>query len=335
MTDGEFSALGVPLDTAPMEARLADVLPEGSGWQFEPKWDGFRCLVFRQGDAIELRAKSGKSLTRFFPDVGLRLQGAKAARFVLDGELMIQVGGEASFEALQMRLHPAESRIRRLAAETPATFVAFDLLSGPEQGSLMRAPLAERRAALEVLASGFGPGVDITPCTRERAQAQSWLDHLEARLDGVVCKRLDQPYAPGERAMIKVKRVRTADCVVGGFRYLASRKQVGSLLLGLFDEAGRLDHVGFTSTISDAERPELTGRLEALAGGPGFTGDAPGGSSRWSTERSAQWVPLRWNLVAEVRFDQVTGGRFRHGTRFVRWRPDKAPEQCRRDQLGG
>jgi ATP-dependent DNA ligase len=335
MTDDEFGALGVPLDTAPMEARLAEALPEGSGWQFEPKWDGFRCLAFRQGDAIELRAKSGKSLTRFFPDAAERLRDVAAPGFVLDGELMIRIGGEASFQALQLRLHPAESRIRRLAAETPASFVAFDLLSGPEQGSLMRSPFVDRRAALEVLATRFTPGVDLTRRARRREEAQSWLDHPQADLDGVVCKRLDQPYAPGERAMIKVKRVRTADCVVGGFRYLASRRLVGSLLLGLFDEAGRLDHIGFTSTISDAERPQLTRRLEALAGGPGFTGDAPGGPSRWSTERSGQWVPLRWELVAEVRFDQVTAGRFRHGTTFLRWRPDKAPAQCRRDQIGG
>ncbi|HEY2049105.1 MAG TPA: ATP-dependent DNA ligase [Caulobacteraceae bacterium] len=335
MTDGDFAALAVPLDVAPMEARLAEALPEGAGWQFEPKWDGFRCLAFRDGDAIELKAKSGKSLTRFFPDVVGRLKGIAAQRFVLDGELIIPVGGKVSFEALQMRLHPAESRIRRLSAETPATFVAFDLLSDPKEGNLMGASFADRRARLEALAARFAPGVELTPFTKERAQAQRWLDRLETRLDGVVCKRLDQPYAPGQRAMIKVKRVRTADCVVGGFRYLASRELVGSLLLGLFDEAGRLDHVGYTSTISQADRPELTRRLQALAGGPGFTGDAPGGPSRWSTERSGQWVPVRWELVAEVRFDQVTGGRFRHGATFVRWRPDKAPEQCRRDQIGG
>jgi ATP-dependent DNA ligase len=318
-----------------MEARLADTLPDGPDWQFEPKWDGFRCLAFRDGEAIELKAKSGKSLTRFFPDALERLKALPAPRFVLDGELMIQVGARTSFEALQMRLHPAESRIRRLAAEAPANFVVFDLLAGTDGSSLMCAPFAARRTALESLSEGFGNGVDLTPCTRERNKAQTWLDHLEARLDGVVCKRLDQPYAPGERAMVKVKRLRTADCVVGGFRYLAGRNLVGSLLLGLFDEEGRLDHVGYTSTISEAERTELTARLEALAGGPGFTGAAPGGPSRWSTERSGQWVPLRWELVAEVRYDQVTGGRFRHGTTFLRWRPDKAPAQCRRDQIGG
>ena len=333
MVDDDLRSLSVPLETPPMEARLAEFLPDGPGWQYEPKWDGFRCLAFRSGEAVELKAKSGKSLTRFFPDAVERLKSVRAPRFVLDGELIIPTKEGASFEALQMRLHPAESRVRRLAASTPAVFVAFDLLTGPDQENLLGASFADRRAALETLAVSFRPGVELTPSTRSREQAQAWLNHPEAQLDGVVCKRLDQPYAPGERAMLKVKRLRTADCVVGGFRYLARKKLVGSLLLGLFDEAERLNHVGFTSTIADEDRPELTRRLESLAGEPGFTGAAPGGHSRWSTERSGDWVSLRWELVVEVRFDQVTGGRFRHGATFLRWRPDKAPVQCRCDQL--
>ncbi len=327
--------LAVPPGTAPMEARSAPALPADSGWQFEPKWDGFRCLAFRAGAALDLRAKSGKSLVRYFPDVAARLASLKRDPFVIDGELTIAIGGAFSFEALQMRLHPAESRVRRLAAESPATFMAFDCLLDERGGSLIDAPLTRRRAALEAFHRDIGPGpaVELTPFTRERTVAQGWLNHLKANLDGVVCKRLDGPYLAGERAMLKVKRLRTAECVVGGFRYLAAAPLVGSLLLGLYDEGGRLDHVGFTSTIADADRATLTKRLESLAGGPGFTGDAPGGPSRWSSARSAAWTPLKPELVAEVRFDHVSGGRCRHGTRFLRWRPDKAPGQCTCEQI--
>jgi ATP-dependent DNA ligase len=318
-----------------MEARLTDVLPADPGWQFEPKWDGFRCLAFRAGEAVELKARSGKPLTRFFPEVAQRLGDHRQDRFVVDGELLIPVDGAFAFDALQMRLHPAQSRIRRLAAETPAVLVLFDALTDASGDSAMASPLCERRSVLEAFCAHAPHGVDLSPCTRDRERAEDWLDHLPVGLDGVVCKRLDEPYRPGERAMVKVKRMRTADCVVGGFRYLADRPLVGSLLLGLFDDAGRLDHVGYTSTIAQAQRAELTHRLEALRGGPGFTGDAPGGPSRWSTGRSGEWAPLRWELVVEVRFDQVTGGRFRHGTSLLRWRPDKAPEQCRREQIEG
>ncbi len=325
-----FAGFPVPLETAPMEAKAASELPRDDGWQFEPKWDGFRCLAFRDGDAAELRAKSGKSLTRFFPEVAERVRALPQERFVLDGELMIQVGGAYSFDALQMRLHPAESRIRRLSAETPAILVAFDCLMDGAGAPMLGNPLTARREALEAF---HGEGLELTPFTRDRDEAQGWLDRLTANLDGVVCKRLDGAYETGERAMLKVKRLRTADCVVGGFRYESDSRLVGSLLLGLFDADGKLDHVGYTSTITDAERPALTERLEALVGPPGFTGDAPGGPSRWSTERSADWRPLRNELVVEVRFDHVSGGRFRHGTKLLRWRPDKAPRQCHKDQL--
>lgn len=327
--------LSVPLDFAPMEAKLADALPTDPGWWFEPKWDGFRCLAFRAGDEVDLRAKSGKPLARYFPDMVAALKALPVDRFVLDGELTIAVDGRLSFDALQMRLHPAESRVRKLAAETPAALVLFDCLADSKGRSLVEEPLGKRRAALEALFARFkhAKAVQLSPGTDKLAEARAWLAQSGSDLDGVVAKRLDGPYAAGERAMLKIKRLRTADCVVAGFRYEHDSKLVGSMLLGLYDADGRLDHVGFTSTITDAERPALTRKLEALAGGTGFTGDAPGGPSRWSTERSAEWTPLRPELVVEVRYDHVTGDRFRHGTKFLRWRPDKAPRQCTLAQL--
>ena len=327
--------LPVPLDLAPMEAKLVDEVPRGPGWRFEPKWDGFRCVAFRAGGEVALRAKSGKPLDRFFPDVVAALKALPVDRFVVDGELTIAVDGAPSFEALQMRLHPAESRVRRLAAEQPATLMLFDCLFDADSRSLVDAPLKVRRKALEALVKRFGrtPVVQLSPGTTDRGRACAWLEDLGATLDGVIAKRLDDPYVPGERAMLKIKTIRTADCVVGGFRYAEGTKLVGSLLLGLYDEAGLLHHVGFTSTIKHAERPALTEKLEELRGSPGFTGDAPGGPSRWSTERTGEWVPLRPELVVEVRYDQVTGDRFRHGTRLVRWRPDKDPRQCAFDQI--
>jgi len=318
----------------PMEAKSAPALPTGDGWWFEPKWDGFRCIATKDGDAVNLTAKSGKPLGRYFPEVVAHLAGLKPDRFVLDGELLIQVKDRYAFDALQMRLHPAESRIRRLAAETPAIYALFDMLLTPKGEDLRALPLAKRRAALEAFHAKVGDGgIPLTPGTRDPALAQSWLD--AGRLEGVIAKRLDGRYLEGERAMIKVKRARTADCVVGGFRYATGSKLVGSLLLGLYDDRGLLNHVGFTSGLATADKPALTKRLEALRGEPGFTGDAPGGPSRWSTERSADWVALRPELVVEVGFDHVTGGRFRHGTRLVRFRPDKAPGQCRCEQLDG
>jgi ATP-dependent DNA ligase len=327
--------LPLSLDFAPMEAKLVADLPADAGWRFEPKWDGFRCLAFRSGDAVDLRAKSGKPLARYFPDVAAALKALPVDRFIVDGELTIPVRGELSFDALQMRLHPAESRVRKLAAETPATLVLFDCLMDARGRSLAEAPLTKRRSALEALFKRFkgAPHLRLSPRTDEFAEAQAWLAQTGAALDGVVAKRLDGAYASGERAMLKIKRLRTADCVVGGFRYETDSREVGSLLLGLYDEAGKLDHVGYTSAISDAERPALTKTLEKLAGGPGFTCDAPGGPSRWSNGRSAEWTPLQTKLVVEVRYDHVTGDRFRHGTTLLRWRPDKAPRQCTLAQL--
>jgi len=330
-----LSDLPVPLDLAPMEAKLVDDLPQGHGWRFEPKWDGFRCLAFRAGDEVELKAKSGKPLGRYFPDVVEMLKALPVRRFVIDGELTIAVAGELSFDALQLRLHPAESRVRKLAAEHPASLVLFDCLMDGRGQSLVDAPLAKRRAALEALYKRFkAPDrISLSPGTDDRARARAWLREVGQALDGVVAKRLDGAYQPGERAMLKIKRMRTADCVVGGFRYEQGSRLVGSLLLGLYDDAGRLNHVGFCSTITDAERPALTGRLEALAGGEGFTGDKPGGPSRWSNGRSVAWTPLAPELVVEVRYDHVTGERFRHGTKLIRFRPDKAARQCTMEQL--
>jgi ATP-dependent DNA ligase len=320
---------------APMEAKVAAELPSGDGWQFEPKWDGFRCLAFRSGSQVDLQAKSGKPLGRYFPEVVAGLKALPQDRFVLDGELAIPVGDSLDFDALQMRLHPAESRIRKLSVETPALLILFDILATPSGENLAAQPLTERRAALEAFFAASGPakGLRLSPYTRDPKAARQWLARAGGALDGVVAKRADGPYLSGERAMIKVKRLRTADCVVGGFRYATNSPLVGSLLLGLYNGEGRLDHVGFTSGFADLDRTALTARLEALVEPPGFDGDAPGGPSRWSTERSTDWQPLRPELVAEVRYDHVTGGRFRHGTKFLRWRPDKAPRQCGFDQM--
>jgi ATP-dependent DNA ligase len=316
-----------------MEAKLVDALPEGDGWQYEPKWDGFRCLVFRDGADVALMSKSGKPLARYFPEMVETVLAMEADRVVLDGELVIPVGGSLSFDALQLRLHPAESRVARLARETPAQLILFDLLFSKET-SYLDAPLELRRRSLEIIyAAEQHDDLLLSPCTHDRDSAGKWLDDVGAELDGVVAKRLDEPYRPGERSMMKVKAMRTADCVVGGFRYATSGREVGSLLLGLYDEDGLLHHVGFTSSIPAGERAALTRRLEALIGPPGFTGDSPGGPSRWSTERTGDWQPLRPELIAEVRYDHVTGRRFRHGTKFLRWRPDKAPEQCTMEQL--
>jgi ATP-dependent DNA ligase len=324
----------VAADASPMEAMLADELPAEGAWHYEPKWDGFRCLAFRDGDEVALHAKSGKPLGRYFPEIVAGLRALKARRFVLDGELVIPTGGGLSFGALQMRLHPAESRIRKLAAETPAVFILFDILAVDAE-ILAGVSLRERRARLEAFYDRAGGSelLQLSPFTLSRREALDWLGRSGGDIDGVVAKPLEEPYRFGERAMIKVKRRRTADCVVGGFRYGSNSTEVGSLLLGLYDDAGLLHHVGFTSTISRADRPALTRTLEALIEPPGFTGDAPGGPSRWSTERSAQWQPLRPKLVVEVRYDQVSDGRFRHGTKLLRWRPDKAPKQCTCEQI--
>jgi ATP-dependent DNA ligase len=318
-----------------MEAKLVDLLPGDGPWQFEPKWDGFRCLIFKSSNKVDLIAKSGKPLTRYFPEVVAALANTRPKHFILDGELLIPVGKELSFDALQMRLHPAQSRIDRLSRETPALFMAFDILQDDKE-VLLHQPLTSRRTALEMLFRRFGrvDHLRLSPYSRRITEARKWLARAgSGALDGVIAKPLNDPYQPHERAMLKIKPQRTADCVVGGFRYATETNLVGSLLLGLFNLQGKLDHVGFTSAIKNSERAALTKKLLKLRGGPGFTGDAPGAPSRWSNERSSQWIPLRPKLVVEVEYDQVTGNRFRHGTRFVRWRLDKAPKQCTTAQL--
>jgi len=317
----------------PMEALLAAEVPKGKGWQYEPKWDGFRCLAKRDGGDVELISRNGRPLGRYFPDVAEALSTLQEKRYLLDGELIIPVGDVLSFDALQLRLHPAESRVRKLAAENPAELMLFDLLAlGGDDFSGM--PLSERRRALEVLFKSTDlPQLKLSPATTSRETALGWLERSGGALDGVIAKRLDQPYKSGERAMVKVKPERSADCVVGGFRYATKGDVVGSLLLGLYDGQGLLNHVGFTSAIPAKERKALTADLEALIEPPGFTGSKPGGPSRWKTGRTDQWKPLRPELVVEVKYDQVTDGRFRHGTGLLRWRPDKDPRQCTFDQL--
>jgi ATP-dependent DNA ligase len=321
---------GAPIE--PMEARLVDALPDGSGWQFEPKWDGFRALAAREKDRVEIWSKSGKPLGRYFPEIVAMLASLPEHRFLLDGELIIPVGDTLSFSALQARLHPAASRVERLAEENPAQLMLFDCLR-LGNADLTALPLVQRRAALERFhARAARPDLLLSPCTLDRAEAERWLAKAGGALDGAVAKRSDGPYRFGERAMLKVKQLRTADCVVGGYR-TGAKGVVASLLLGLFDERGRLDHVGFTSAFSTEARAGLKDIVATAEGAPGFTGDAPGGPSRWAGGEAKAHVPLRHELVAEIVYDQITAGRFRHGTRFLRWRPDKAPEQCTRDQL--
>ena len=317
---------------APMEAKLVTELPDGSGWQFEPKWDGFRALVFRDGGDVEILSKSGKSLARYFPEIVALVAGIGQTRCILDGELILPVGDVLSFDALQARLHPAESRIEKLSRETPAQLMLFDCLADGDNDLLGR-PLVERRAVLAAFHARHGSSsLLLSPCG-DLAAARTWLARSGGALDGVIAKRLDEPYRPGERAMRKVKQHRTADCVVGGFRRARDGGGVASLLLGLYDDAGRLNHVGFTSGIAAGERAALAARLEPLIEAPGFTGKAPGGPSRWNNGEESEWEPLRGELIVEVLYDQVTGARFRHGTRLLRWRPDKAPSQCTMDQL--
>jgi ATP-dependent DNA ligase len=322
---------------APMEARLVDEIPDGPGWQYEPKWDGFRCLAFRDGDRIELQSKNGQPLARYFPEVVAHLRALPARSFVLDGEIVIPLDGRLSFDDLLQRIHPAASRIERLSRERPAVLIVFDLLVDASGTALVDRPLRERRRRLEAFTAKALAGRDevrLSPATEDAAQARAWLDMAGGTLDGIVAKRLDLPYQSGERTgMQKVKRRRTVDCVVGGFRYASGSRVVGSLLLGLYDADGLLHHVGFTSGFAAAARTTLLAKLKPLIKPPGFTGRAPGGPSRWSTERSAEWEPLEPSLVVEVSYDHFTGDRFRHATRFLRWRPDKAPGQCTLEQV--
>jgi ATP-dependent DNA ligase len=326
---------------AAMEARSVDAIPRGGEWQYEPKWDGFRCLLSRQGGKVDLRSKSGEDLTRYFPELVEAALRLKAATFLLDGEIVVRHGKAFSFDELLQRIHPAASRVTKLSQETPALFIAFDLLATASDKKLSAQPLRKRRPVLETFAKTqfkSSPTFRLSPVTTSFATAKKWLAQAGGGCDGVMAKRLDLPYQSGNRdGMQKIKNFRSADCVVGGFRYatnkLDGKRVAGSLLLGLYDEDGLLHHVGFTSAIKQHDKPALTAKLEPLIAKPGFTGNAPGGPSRWSTERSAQWCPLKPKLVVEVTYDHFSGERFRHGTSILRWRPDKAPRQCTFDQL--
>ncbi len=322
----------------PMEAQLVGKIPSGPEWQFEPTWDGFRCLVFRDGVEIQLQSKAGQPLGRYFPELLEAVRRIRCDRFVFDSEIVIPVNGRLSFDDLLLRIHPAESRVRKLAAEHPAALIAFDLLVDARGRNLAGLPLKERRRLLvsfvQTCLSG-SRSILLSPATADRTEAVRWLKMTGANTDGVIAKRVDFGYRSGDRSgMQKTKRLRTADCVVGGFRYGSGRSGlVGSLLLGLYDSVGALNHVGFTSGLKASEREALTRKLDRLIEPPGFTGRAPGGHSRWSTERSGEWIPLRPDLVVEVQYDHFSGGRFRHGTKLLRWRPDKLPRQCTRDQV--
>jgi ATP-dependent DNA ligase len=320
----------------PMEARSVDKIPAGHDWQYEPKWDGFRCIAFRDDEQVYLQSKNGQPFARYFPDVADAVAALSSKRFVVDGELVVPVSGALSFDELQLRLHPAASRVAKLAKAHPATYIVFDLLAA-NGGSYLKQQLRERRQLLEEFArSNFGSAknVRLSPATTDLEIATAWFKKTGGDLDGIIAKRLDAAYASGERtAAVKVKQIRTADCVVGGFRYASGARVIGSLLLGLYREDGLLHHVGFTSAFTREQRRELTRKFEALKKTPGFTGNAPGGPSRWSTERTGEWEPVDPRIVVEVAYDHFTGGRFRHGTKIVRWRSDKDPRQCTMDQV--
>ena len=337
---------------APMLSSAADALPEGDGWQFEPKWDGFRTLVFRDGDEILLQSRDEKPMNRYFPELIAPLAAVLPKRCVVDGEIVIVGEDGLDFEALLLRIHPAASRVKLLAAQMPASFVAWDLLALGDE-DLREAPLAERRARLEQAMAGAARPVHLSPATRDRAVAEDWFRRFEgAGLDGVMAKRLDAPYRAGERTMVKVKHTRTADCVVAGFRWHknGAGTMVGSLLLGLYDEEDTLHHVGVTAAFTNAQRRQLVTELaplrkSALEGHP-WRGWAeaqeeanakgqrlPGATSRWNRGKDLSWEPLRVERVCEVAYDHMQGTRFRHAAQFVRWRPDKRPQDCRYDQL--
>jgi ATP-dependent DNA ligase len=332
----------------PMLAKLAAELPAGDGWLFEPKWDGFRAIVFRDLDRIYLQSRDLRPLLRYFPELAAPLRASLPERCVVDGEIVVATPHGLDFDALQQRLHPAASRVAKLAAETPASFVAFDLL-GEGDHDLRARPQSERRARLEVALARAAGSIHLTPCSTDRALAEDWFHRFEgAGLDGVIAKHERATYQPGKRVMIKVKHARTADCVVAGFRWHKGGpgELVGSLLLGLYDAAGALHHVGVTSSFAMTVRRQLAAELaplraNALEGHPwrdwagpleGST-RMPGGASRWSQGKDLSWEPLRAERVCEVAYDHLQGARFRHGATFLRWRPDKQPADCRYDQL--
>jgi len=327
-----------------MDAKAVAELPAGNGWQYEPKWDGFRALVFRDRETVIIQSKAGQPLDRYFPELVTALQSLPDQRFVVDGEIVIDVNGALDFDALLQRIHPAASRIKRLSAETPAQLRVFDLLEDGTQ-VFSAAPLRLRREVLENwsrLNLESDAPVRLSPCSLDLSQAARWLTDLTTSCDGVVAKLREEPYHFGDRrGMVKVKRIRTADCVVAGFRYASKGDAIGSLLLGLYNEEGKLDHVGFTSSFTAEERAELEEKIAGAVPQPGqeaqagFSGNAPGGPSRWNAynPRASEWKPLLPKLVVEVSYDHFSGGRFRHGTKLPRWRPDKRVDQCTKEQI--
>ncbi|HVG25912.1 MAG TPA: ATP-dependent DNA ligase [Thermoanaerobaculia bacterium] len=320
---------------APMEAKRADKIPTGALWQFEPKWDGFRAILFRDGNDIHVQSKAGQPLARYFPEVVEAARALKQKQFVLDGEIVVPVDGRLSFDDLLQRIHPAESRIQKLAEQTPAHYYVFDLLALKSK-DLTKLPIEDRRDKLEEFFETVKHElVHLSPATQDRKLAGEWFTKFGALgLDGVMAKRLGEPYHSGDReGMVKVKHLKTADCVVGGFRYGERTKSVGSLLLGLYDEEGRLVHIGHTSSIKRSDRAALTKQLEKLRGKNPFEVRVPGGPSRWASEKSSEWEPVKPKLVCEVEYDYFSQGRFRHGSKFLRWRPDKAPQQCTMEQV--
>jgi ATP-dependent DNA ligase len=331
-----FKNLPLQPPIEPMEARTAKEIPSGKQWLYEPKWDGFRCIAFRDGGEVALQSKSGQPLERYFPEIVDALKALKPDAFILDGELTIELDGKLDFDAILQRIHPAASRVKRLASETPAVYAVFDALSLEKNPRLFERALKTRRDALETFAAKHltkNTRLGLSPATAEIETAREWLAGGLAHFDGVIAKQLAEPYHFGDRnAVVKVKRVYTADCVVGGFRLAKDGKTIASLLLGLYDDAGLLHLVGFVGSMSAAERARASELLKPIVEPPGFTGAAPGGPSRWGS-REAQWHPVAPRVVVEVQYDRVTGARFRHGARLVRWRPDKAPRQCTMDQM--
>lgn len=325
----------IPAGLEPMLAQLGSSLPQGPGWEYEPKWDGFRVLAYRNVDQVALTSRGGRDMTRYFPELLEPVRRLAAGTLVLDGEVVILGSSGLDFDALLQRVHPAESRIRLLSRTTPASYVAFDLLALGED-DLRQLPLSDRRSRLEQVLAGVPPPIHLTPYTLQSQLAEQWFQDFEgAGLDGVVAKRWDGGYLSGKRAWVKIKHERTADCVVIGFRWSSSGRSLGSLLLGLYDDRGELHYVGHTSSFDAAERRRLLEQLEPLRGESGIvSGRAPGGPSRWSRGKETDWESVRPELVCEVSFDKLQSGqRFRHASRFLRWRPDKAPVDCRFDQI--
>ena len=337
----DFPPIGLSHELEPMEMQPVTAIPEGEGWLYEPKWDGFRCLAFCENGLINLRSKKGESLSRYFPEIVACLENLPTKSFVLDGELMIWDGTTPEFDQLLQRIHPAESRIKKLSVETPASFFVFDLLAGTDSKKAFvdysTKPLSQRREKLEKFAAANfkkTPSLVLSPATENIEEARAWFAGQGVELDGVIAKRLDMPYQSGNRTgAVKVKRVMTADCVIGGYRFNTGSKDIGSLLLGLYDEKGELHHVGFTSAFTAVEKKELTKKFAALTAPKSFTVNIPGGPSRWNKGKENPWVPVKPTTVVEVKYDHFTGGRFRHGTKILRWRTDKPAKKCNFEQI--